>query len=218
VQRLLTEGEDEVLPHARSILERKTGLRILVLGDSVAAGVAASSYRRAFPWLWANHLRAKHGSPVHLVNLSQAGLTSSFGVEVAEPAAADYRPDIALVAFGLNDQRRRERNWRRPLSWNRPIAVPVAEFEGNLRAIGDRVRRRSGADIVLLTPCPLPGADANERYSAAVRGITGQTEFALADVAANWPADSSRVLASDGLHPNDAGHRIYAETLAGLGL
>jgi lysophospholipase L1-like esterase len=216
--RLFLEGSSAVMPHARSILERRFPLRVLVLGDSVAAGVAATSYRRAFPWLWANHLRQKHGSPVHLVNLSRAGLTSAFGVEVAEPAATEYQPDVALVAFGLNDQRRRNRGWRRPRSWSRPVTVPIATFESNLRRIGDRIRRRSGADVVLLTPCPLPDESDSEHYRASILRITDETEFVLADVAAAWPAESAGLLDSPGLHPNDAGHRVYAETLCALGL
>ena len=215
---LLQEGASAVLPHARSILTRGLPLRVLVLGDSVAAGVAATSYRRAFPWLWTNHLRQKHGSPVHLVNLSQAGLTSSFGVEVAEPAAGEFQPDVVLVEFGLNDQRQLERSWRRPRSWGRPVQVTVDEFEGNMRGIADRVRRRSGADVILVTPCPLPGHPGLENYRNAIVTVTTQTEFVLADVMAAWPDDSAGLLDAEGEHPNDAGHRIYAETLCGLGL
>ena len=214
---LVTEGADAALPHARSLLEGKSPLRMLVLGDSVAAGVAASSYRRAFPWLWANHLRQKHGSPIHLANLSRAGVTSAFGVEAAGPAAHDLRPDLAVVAFGLNDQRPRQRG-RRPSSWRRPVAVPVDEFRTNIMRIADHIRRRSGADVVLVTPCPLPGLEQNDEYCAAIAEISERTEFVLADVAAAWPTDVVGLLEDDGLHPNDAGHRVYAETLCGLGL
>jgi lysophospholipase L1-like esterase len=215
---LLQEGASAVLPHARSILERGFPLRVLVLGDSVAAGVAATSYRRAFPWLWANHLRQKHGSPVHLVNLSQAGLTSRFGVEIAEPAAGEFQPDVVLVEFGLNDQRRGERSWRRPGSWGQSVQVCVDEFETNIGKIADRVRRRSGADVILVTPCPLPGRPGLESYRNAIVKVTTQTEFVLADVMAAWPDDAAGLLDAEGEHPNDAGHRIYAETLCGLGL
>jgi lysophospholipase L1-like esterase len=215
---LLQEGASAVLPHARSILERGFPLRVLVLGDSVAAGVAATSYRRAFPWLWTNHLREKHGSPVHVVNLSQAGLTSRFGVEVAEPAAGEFQPDVVLVEFGLNDHRRRDRSWRQPGSWSQPVQVTVEEFEANMGKIADRARRRSGADVILITPCPLPGHPELGSYRNAIVTVTTQTEFVLADVTAAWPDNSSGLLDAEGEHPNDAGHRIYAETLCGLGL
>jgi len=217
-ETLRVDGQDALLPHARSVLARKSGLRMLVLGDSVAAGVAATSYRRAFPWLWANHLRQKHDSPVHLINLSLAGMTSGYGVELAEPAATDHHPDIAVVAFGINDQRHSARSWRRPRSWSQSVAVPVGRFRDNILRTADRIRRRSGADVVLITPCPLPGQVDNELYRAVILTITEETEFVLADVAAAWPADAKDVLAPDGGHPNAAGHRIYAETLCALGL
>lgn len=217
-ETLRLHGADAVLPHARSVLARQLGLRVLVLGDSVGAGMAATSYRHAFPWLWTNHLRQKHGCPVHLVNLSRAGETSPFGLEVAEPAAAEFQPDVAVVAFGINDQRRRERSSRRPGSWSRPVAVSVEKFRANILGTADRIRRRSGADVILMTPCPLPGQQENERYRSAIVSIAERTEFVLADVAGAWPREAAHVLADDGLHPNDAGHRIYAETLCALGL
>jgi acyl-CoA thioesterase I len=217
-ETLLLEGADAVLPHARSVLDRKLGLRMLVLGDSVGAGIAATSYRQAFPWLWANHLRQTHGSPVHLINLSRAGETSAFGLALAERAATEHRPDVAVVAFGINDQRRRRRTWRRPRSSTSSVAVPVETFQSNILRTADRIRRRSGADVILVTPCPLPEQHENELYRSAIVAVTEKTEFVLADVTAAWPADAKDVLEADGLHPNDAGHRIYAETLCALGL
>jgi lysophospholipase L1-like esterase len=217
-ETLQLDGADELLPHARSVLRARSGLRVLILADSVGAGIAASMYRRAFPWLWANHLRRKHDCPVHLVNLARAGETSVFGLELAERAAVEHRPDVAVVAFGINDQRHHVRSWRRPRSWSQSVSVPVETFRDNIFRTADRVRRRSGADVILVTPCPLPGQTENERYRAAIVGITEVTEFVLADVAGAWPTDDKSVLADDGGHPNDAGHRIYADTLCALGL
>jgi len=194
------------------------GLRVLVLADSVGAGIAATTYRRSFPWLWANHLRRTHGSPVHLINLSRAGETSAFGLALAERAAIEHRPDVAVVAFGLNDQRPGRRTWRRPRSWTGSVAVPVETFQSNILRTADRIRRRSGADVILVTPCQLPGLHENEQYRSAIASITEKTEFVLADVTAAWPVDAKDVLEADGMHPNDAGHRIYAETLCALGL
>jgi acyl-CoA thioesterase-1 len=217
-ETLRLEGADALLPHARSVLAGSSGLRVLVLGDSVAAGVGATTYRHGFAWLWANHLRQKHGGPVHLINLSRAGETSAFGLKLAERAAIQHRPDVAVVAFGLNDQRRRERSSRRPGSWKSAVAVPVETFRNNILRIADHIRRASGADVILVTPCRLPGQHENEQYRSAIVAITEKTEFVLADVTAAWPADAKDVLEADGLHPNDAGHRIYAETLCALGL
>jgi lysophospholipase L1-like esterase len=215
---LRLDGADAVLPHAHSVLARRLGLRVLVLGDSIGAGLAATTYRHAFPWVWSNHLRQKHDCPVHLVNLSRAGETSAFGLDLAWRAATEHRPDLAVVEFGINDQRPRERSWLRPSSWSGSVAVPVEAFRRNILRTADHIRRASGADVILVTPCPLPGQSENERYRSAIVAITERSEFVLADVAAAWPARAEDVLEADGRHPNDAGHRIYAETLCALGL
>jgi lysophospholipase L1-like esterase len=48
--------------------------------------------------------------------------------------------------------------------------------------------------------------------------LAERSGYALADVGGAWPAGRSDLLAPDGLHPNDAGHRVYVDTLKGLGL
>ena len=198
------------LLHARSIVAARLPLRTLVLGDSVAAGVDASSYACAFPSLFADSIRSRHGVPVHLVNLSVAGFTSADGLELAEEAARDYRPDVAIVEFGLNDLRARQRSRRHPFA--RGVQIPVETYRSNILRIADRFRRRSGADVILVAPFPFPGS---EPYRQALADIASRTTFVLADVPERW-SQNGNLLDSEGMHPNDAGHRIYADTLAGL--
>jgi lysophospholipase L1-like esterase len=203
------------LPHARSVIEHELPLPlcILVMGDSVSAGRSASSYHAAFPWLWAHALRERHKIPVRLVNLSAAGQTSADGRELVEVAARQYQPDVAVLAFGLNDLREARRTRRRPFA--RGPRVPVDRFRENILRTADCVRRRSGADVIIVSPWCAVGT---ERYRDALADITSRTEFVLADVGAAWPADGTGVLDAERAHPNDAGHRIYAEVLCGVGL
>jgi lysophospholipase L1-like esterase len=198
------------LRHARSILEARLPLRTLVLGDSVAAGVDASNYACAFPSLFADGVRSRHGVPVHLVNLSVAGFTSADGLELAEEAARVYQPDLAIVEFGLNDLRAKQRSKRSPFA--RGVQIPVETYRSNILRIADRFRRRSGADVILVAPFPFPGS---EPYRQALADIASRTTFVLADVAERWPGDGD-LLDAEGMHPNDAGHRIYADSLAAL--
>jgi lysophospholipase L1-like esterase len=203
------------LVHARSVLAAGQPFTLLVLGDSVAAGCSASTYRTAFPSLWAHELREAHHVPVRLVNLAVAGRTSEDGLAEAEEAARDYRPDLAVVAFGLNDRRPRERTRRHPFTAAGP-RVPVSAFRGNMLRIADRLRRRGGTDVVFVSPCALP--DVGE-YRQMLVELAECTEFALADVGAAWPADDDDgFLDEERLHPNDAGHRLYADALSRLGL
>ena len=181
-----------------------------MLGDSVAAGVDASRYTCAFPCLFADAVRERHGVPVHLVNLSVAGYTSADGLELAEDAARDYLPDVAIVAFGLNDLRLRRRSTRHPRASG--VRVPVDLYRGNVVRIGDRIRRRSGADVILVAPFPYP---SSEPYREVLADLGKRSAFAFADVPASWPGGQD-LLDAAGEHPNDAGHRLYADALASL--
>jgi lysophospholipase L1-like esterase len=211
-------SDSRALAHSRTILESRSHLRLLVLGDSVAVGLAAGRYYTCFAWLWANYLRQKYEAPVHLINESTAGRTSADGVRLAEFAAREYQPDLALIAFGLNDQRVRKPSLTRPGTWQRAPQIPPDRFRANIARIADHIRRRAGADIVLVTPCPLPGLEENETYRMTLVSMAERNGYALADVGGAWPADGSELLAPDGLHPNDSGHRVYVETLKDLGL
>jgi lysophospholipase L1-like esterase len=153
-----------------------------------------------------------------LINESSAGRTSVDGLRLADFSAREYQPDLVLIAFGLNDARPVQPRWRRPRSWREGPTVPVEKFEANIRRAADRFRRRSGADVVLVTPCRLPGLDRTEHYRNVLISIAERNGFALADITGAWPADATPFLAPDGLHPNDSGHQIYLETLAKLGL
>ena len=214
----MAASDSQALAHSRTILESRSHLRLLVLGDSVAVGMSADSYFSCFAFLWADYLRQKYSAPVHLINESRAGRTSADGRSLADFAAREYQPDLAVIAFGLNDQRVREPRLVRPRTWRRGAQVPVDRFRTNIIWAADRIRRRAGADIVLVTPCPLPGLEENDTYRTALLGIAERHGFAVADVAAAWPSGGRDLLAPDGLHPNSAGHRIYANTLRGIGL
>lgn len=210
-------SDSQPLAHSRTILESRSHLRLLVLGDSVAVGMSAGSYFTCFAWLWADYLRQKYVAPVHLINESRAGRTSADGRRLADFAAREYQPDLAVIAFGLNDQRLHEPRLVHPRTWRRTAHVPVDRFRANIMFAADRIRRRAGADIVLVTPCPLPGLDENETYRTTLVSIAERHGYALADVAVAWP-DGADLLAGDGLHPNDSGHLVYADTMKGLGL
>jgi lysophospholipase L1-like esterase len=211
-------SDSRALAHTRTILESRSHLRLLVLGDSVAVGLSAGRYYTCFAWLWADYLRQKYETPVHLINESTAGRTSADGLRLAEFAAREFQPDLALIAFGLNDQRLREPRLFRPRTWRRAPHVPPEQFRANIARMADRLRRRAGADIVLVTPCPLPGLEDNETYRMTLVNMAERNGYALADVGGAWAGGGSELLAPDGLHPNDSGHRVYVDTLKGLGL
>lgn len=83
-------------------------LRLVVLGDSISQGYRASGffhvppYQPSYPGLVANGLKLAYGSNIILKNLSVAGTTAQWGIQMAPKVVAD-RPNLVILAFGMND-------------------------------------------------------------------------------------------------------------------
>ncbi len=198
-------------------------LTIAALGDSVTMGPKPVRGRRpvaapSFIAILGKQLREP------AVNAGVAGDTSTkmlarVGKLMAAPPPR--RPRVVLIMAGLNDAA-----WVDPGPVARNEArVSEAEFEKNLTAIVERVKKAK-AQPVLLTPNPMTRAykfqnmpfyqenDINDGltpYADATRRVARLTGACLVDVFGDWLARRDhRRLIPDGLHPNAEGHRLIA--------
>jgi len=128
-----------------------------------------------------------------------------------ECRAAALRPDLVIVAFGMNDA----------------AYADAAEFAANISGIVNLVReRRSDTEFVLVAPmrptpqCSWVVPSRFDEYRAHLAALAG-TGIAIADLTTLWSDMLERKhpheLSGNGLnHPNDFGHRIYAHALIAL--
>jgi lysophospholipase L1-like esterase len=103
---------------ARDVAEKKKGIRIVVLGDSVTFGyrVPVAFHRdkpgdfsagdKPYPLLLEDSLRAKFpGTEIEVLPLACPGYTSGQGLAWLQRDIAKLEPDIVLACFGWNDVR-----------------------------------------------------------------------------------------------------------------
>ena len=121
--------QGKTLSHVTKKLQNKENTEVLIFGDSVATGANSSSLLGVepclAPWftLTANKLSRHYGAKVNITNKSVGGWTSSNGVssvasggwingtyveqvgllKLFETELAEYKPDLAILHFGLND-------------------------------------------------------------------------------------------------------------------
>lgn len=87
-------------------VETRPGVfRILVLGDSVAAGQGVSDYRETFPALLERGLNDR-GLPAEVLNFAVTGYNTQQEVETLKDKGLAFRPDLVLLAYCLNDDKR----------------------------------------------------------------------------------------------------------------
>jgi lysophospholipase L1-like esterase len=197
------------LPKLRAKLAAKSPVTLVLFGDSIATGGNASKFQGAWPWqpafgeLVARELERRHGSRVTLMNHSRGGATSDFGTTQTQSQVAWFKPDLAVLAYGMND-RSLERQQR---------------YRANLEKIIATVRATSpDTEFLIVTPMmnnPIPGGHTPILAIRDAALSIQQPGVALADVTSAHQAILTRkpfldTSGNGSNHPNDFLHRVYA--------
>ena len=203
--------QPEQLTRVLAKLRGKKPIKLVALGDSITQGFNASGfkpslappYQPAYPQLVANTLQKRFGSKVTLVNLGVAGTEPGWGLKMV-PKVTEEKPDLVLLAFGMNDGGGFE--------------------EKMLKLRDDVIAANPEADIVLVAPMTMnplfAGADGFVK-KAKILGKMVIANVAVADVTTPWleilkKKPFSDLSGNNVNHPNDFGHRLYAQVILEL--
>ena len=212
----LPRFDDTSLPRTVSKLLSKEPLSIVVLGDSISTGANASKlgkappFQPAYPELVQMHLVARFKSKVNLKNLSVSGKDTKWGLTQVD-AVADASPDLVILAFGMNDSTGRT----------------VKDFRDNTRKTIEMIREKVPDAEFILVASMLGNRDwtaLKHELFAGYRDALAelrQPGIALADLTSIWNGLLDRKKDWDQTgngvnHPNDFGHRIYAQAISTL--
>jgi acyl-CoA thioesterase I len=174
----------------------EAGRRIVFLGDSLTAGPGLQP-SQSYPALVQARL-IREGYPYHVVNAGVSGDTSAGGLRRLD-WALDGDVAILVVALGANDGLR---------------GLSPAELGKNLAAIVEAGKQQG--TTVLLAGMEAPPNNGPE-YTAAFRQVYADVAkrhrvpflpFLLQDVAGEAALNQA-----DGIHPNERGAKVIADTL-----
>jgi acyl-CoA thioesterase-1 len=208
--------DEQALPHVIGRLKQKDSLKILVMGDSISTGCNASGwangapFQPAYPELVRQHLAAHYGVQVELENLSISGKTSRSGLTMCDQGIHG-KPDLVIIAFGMNDS----------------AGVSVADYRKNTAAMIAKIRKAQPQAEFILVATMLGNRDwprlKQERFPQFRDALSELCErgVALADLTTTWAEFMKRKkdwdLTGNGVnHPNDFGHRVYAQVITSL--
>ncbi|AUD04558.1 SGNH/GDSL hydrolase family protein [Spirosoma pollinicola] len=182
---------------------------IVILGSSTASGFGASTYNSS----WAGQLKAYYTKKMPVINLAKPGYTTyhilpTNATQVANrpavdttrniTAALEKNPTILIISMTTNDVSGGYR---------------VDELMSNLKTVRDLAMAKGVKQIYITTSHPrkISSAATAKYMEQRDRIINTYGKYAINFF--NPVADStnlfrSELLSSDGIHPNDDGHKI----------
>jgi lysophospholipase L1-like esterase len=202
------------LPRTLEMLQKKKPLTIALLGDSISTGCNASAWLKIAPFqpawqdLLVKNLETVYGSKIVLKNFAVGGTVSEWGLQNIGKVV-DVKPDLVILAFGMNDAG----------------SVPGAKYQANIRGMIDAVRKaQPQAEFILVATMrgnpDWAVQDLFPVYRDALAELC-KPGIALADMTSIWTELLKHKkyvdITGNGVnHPNDFSHRIYAQVLSCL--
>ena len=224
-RRLIGKPLGEVALPADKKYKKKYGatIELLVVGDSIAAGLGAELPKETLGARLATRLAKASRRSVRLRTVAQVGSESSTLAGQLATLPASYRPDVAVIIVGGNDVTHRV-----------PVPESVRHLEdaiADLRARGAQVVVGSCPDLGALRPVPQPlrrlGSRASRQLAQAQEAAAvsaGAYAVSLAHVVGPFfITNPEEMFSLDRFHPSAAGYKRTAKALlpsvlAALGL
>ncbi|SFB15896.1 Lysophospholipase L1 [Nocardioides alpinus] len=186
---------------------------LLVLGDSIAAGLGAERPKHTLGGRLARGIARDTGRSVRLRTAAVVGSESSMLASQLTSLPPSYRPDVAVMVVGGNDVTHR---------------VPVADSVRHLAGAIDELRSR-GAEVVVgtcpdlgaLRPVPQPlralGSRASRQLAAAQREVAlerGAWVVSLSHVVGPFfITNPDEMFSLDRFHPSAHGYKRTARAM-----
>jgi lysophospholipase L1-like esterase len=205
----------ETVPYADKVYKKKYGapLDLLVLGDSIAAGLGAERAKYTLGGQLARRVAKRAQRSVRLRTAAQVGAETWMLESQLDALPPGYIADVAVVVVGGNDVTHRVK-----LSESvRQLAAAVTR----LREQGTEVVVGTCPDLGALRPVPQPlrslAGRASRQLAAAQRDVVtelGGHAVSLAHVAGPFfMTQPDEMFSLDQFHPSGAGYRRTAKAL-----
>ncbi|KQZ75467.1 SGNH/GDSL hydrolase family protein [Nocardioides sp. Root151] len=198
-------------------------IHLLVLGDSIAAGLGAELPSHTPGARLAKYVAKQAHRSVVLHTGAQVGAESSMLADQLGVLKSSYRPDVAVVIVGGNDVTHR---------------VPVSESVDHLSACISALQERGASvvvgtcpDLGMLRPVPQPlralGSRASRQLAVAQRAAAltlGARAVDLAEVVGPFfITNPDEMFSLDRFHPSSLGYKrtakaVLPSVLAALGI
>jgi len=216
---------------------------VLVIGDSLSKGVVYNDLKQRYFFsksCFANIIQSL--LRIRIFNSSKFGTTIDYGQEVFKTKFPELNPDVVFLEFGGNDCDFDWDTIAKNPDFDHRPKTELPAFEKIMRSIVETIKSVEKIPLLInLPPLNAPsyfqwftGGDAekgrqilkwlgdvgkiywwHERYSAAIERIARDTNTSLIDIRGEFlqHEDFRDYICIDGIHPNEKGHQLIAQTI-----
>ncbi|MBX2995187.1 MAG: arylesterase [Bdellovibrionaceae bacterium] len=170
--------------------------KLVILGDSLSEGYGVSR-EAAFPALLEKKIKAD-GKDWTVINAGISGSTSASAVSRLK-WQLKAKPDLIVVALGANDGLR---------------GLKTEELEKNLSAAIEAIQKEKIPVILagMMMP-PNYTKDYADKFAAVYPRVAKKYKIKLIPFLLDKVAGETALNQADGIHPNEKGHVIVADTV-----
>lgn len=186
------------LNSSRQVFAAEASKTIVVLGDSLAAGLGVER-EEAFPSLLQDKIEAAD-LPYRVLNAGFSGDTTAGGLRRLA-WVLKRKPDFFVLELGGNDGLR---------------GLAPEETKKNLNAIIDRVRRINPEAVIVLSGMQMPqnmGKEYTSAFRALFPAVAHEKQVALIPFLLEGVGGVPDLNQGDMIHPNAKGHERVAENV-----
>lgn len=171
---------------------------VLFFGDSLTAGYGLAP-EEAFPAVVEKRLIEK-GKPVKVINAGLSGETSAGGLSRIDWVLRQPI-DVFVLELGPNDGLR---------------GLPLEQTEKNLQSILNKVKSKYPKAKLVIAGMMVPpnmGPEYSEKFTRIFPELARKNNATLIPFLLKDVAGHEKLNQGDGIHPNNAGHKIVADNV-----
>jgi len=170
---------------------------VVAFGDSIVEGYGQPE---GWPEILGRDLAARYPG-VRVINAGVSGDTAGDGLRRIQKDVLAHRPDLVLIAFGLNDMKN---------------GVPVSKFRKELSAMILEISGEGAQPVLLTTTRLQQGASLLARLNPApfnetLKSLAEERGVFLIDVNDGFKGLNTPEYLMDAAHPNQEGYRRLAK-------
>ena len=204
------------LPELMHKLQKRSSLKVLLFGDSIAEGANASGENNSAPYLpsWGelvvDGLRRYYKGKIEFTNTSVGGKDSRWGLSTIQENVIAHHPDLVIIAFGMNDGTSK---------------MDPGLFKTNIEGMINKVKQDNPkAEFILVTTMmPNPESDfvgTQASFKTELAGLTGRGIVLMDMTSVHTELLKHKsyqdMTGNDINHPNDFLIRWYAQQILGM--